>query len=318
MKLTQANTARAKLPAEKSEHIIWDPEMPGFGLRLRTGGARTFIVQYKLGAKHRRITLGNAAKVTAEDARRKARQLFGKIADGKDPANEKATSKAQAGHTLGVVVEDFIKQQEGHVRPATLKATAHYLRKQWKPLHSMALASIARANIAAEARTIALRCGPFAADRARSALSTFFAWAMGEGLCETNPVIGTNKAAPAVSRDRVLSDPETVAIWRAADPATDFGKIVRLLFLTGCRRNEIGGLRRNEIALGDSLIALPGERTKNGLPHDVPLSGLAKGVVESITREAREHVFGRRDTGFSGWRPTELPGRRPCAAGRKG
>jgi len=116
-------------------------------------------------------------------------------------------------------------------------------------------------------------------------------------------VIGTNRAAPAVSRDRVLSDAETVAIWRAADPATmgDFGRIVRLLFLTGCRRDEIGRLRRAEIALADSLIALPGERTKNGLPHDVPLSGLAKGIVESITREDRAHLFGRRDTGFSGW-----------------
>ncbi len=82
---------------------------------------------------------------------------------------------------------------------------------------------------------------------------------MGEGLCEHNPVVGTNKAAPAVSRDRVLSDAETVAIWNAADEATDFGKIVRLLFLTGCRRDEIGGLCPSEIALGDSLIAFPGE-----------------------------------------------------------
>ena len=88
--------------------------------------------------------------------------------------------------------------------------------------------------------------------------------------------MGTNKAAGQYkSRDRVLTDAEVVAIWKAADPATDFGKIVRLLFLTACRRNEIGWLRPSEIALGDSLIALPGSRTKNGLPHDVPLSGLA-------------------------------------------
>src|SRR5688500_11390741 len=100
MKLTSSNAARAKLPAAKPEHIFWDDEMPGFGLRLRSSGARTFIVQYKIGAKHRRITLGNAGKVTAEDARRKAKQLFGKIASGADPANDKAVSKAAAAHTF--------------------------------------------------------------------------------------------------------------------------------------------------------------------------------------------------------------------------
>ena len=103
------------------------------------------------------------------------------------------------------------------------------------------------------------------ADRARSELSTFFAWAIGEGLCETNPVTGTNKAGGDYQgRDRVLADAEVVAIWNAADPATDAGKIIRLLFTTGCRRNEMGGLRPSEIALGDSLIALPSERTKSG------------------------------------------------------
>ena len=89
--------------------------------------------------------------------------------------------------------------------------------------------------------------------------SAIFSWAMGEGLCQHNPVVGTNKAAPAVSRDRVLSDAETGAIWNEADEATDFGKIVRLLFLTGCRRAEIGGLCPSEIALGELTDCTPGE-----------------------------------------------------------
>jgi integrase len=300
MKLTQANVARARVPAGKSEQFFWDDEMPGFGLRLREGGARTFIAQYKIGEKHRRMTLGNASKVTAEAARRAARAAFAKVASGHDPANEKAVRKAEAAHTFGAVIEDFIAQQAAHVRPSSLEKISLYLRGHWKPLHGLALASITRADVATTARAIAKGSGPVAADRARSALSSFFSWAMGEGLCQHNPVVGTNKAAPAVSRDRVLSDAETIAVWNAAN-AGDFGKIVRLLFLTGCRRAEIGGLRPSEIALGDSLIALPGSRTKNGLPHDVPLSGLAKGILESIPREARTHVFGRRDTGFSGW-----------------
>src|SRR5688572_33300266 len=96
MKLTQTNVAKAKLPAGKTEAFYWDDEMSGFGLRLREGGSRTFIVQYKIGAKHRRMTLGNAFKVTAEDARKAAKQAFGKVAHGTDPANERATRIATA------------------------------------------------------------------------------------------------------------------------------------------------------------------------------------------------------------------------------
>ena len=302
MKLTQANVTKAKLPADKSEVFYWDDEMAGFGLRLRSGGSRTFIVQYKIGAKHRRITLGNAFKVTTDDARKQAKQIFGKVVGGHDPANERATRVAEASTGFGATVADFLQAQAGRIRPRTLAETTRYLNKSFKPLHGLALTSLTRAIVAAELRRIAKECGLVAADCARAKLSGFFAWAIGEGLCETNPVIGTNKAAgDSQSRARVLTDAEVVAIWNAADPNTDFGKIVRLLFLTGCRRNEIGGLRPSEIVLGDSLIALPGERTKNHLPHDVPLSAPAKAIVESLGWEGRAFAFGRGAAGFNNW-----------------
>jgi len=92
-----------------------------------------------------------------------------------------------------------------------------------------------------------------------------------------------------------------VTVWNAADPETDFGNIVRLLFTTACRRDEIGKLKPSEIALGESLIALPPKRTKNGRPNDVPLSGLAMGLVKSLDTEGEGCVFGLRGSGFSGW-----------------
>ena len=95
-----------------------------------------------------------------------------------------------------------------------------------------------------------------AADRGRSTLSAFFGWAIGEGIAEVNPVIGTNKSSKGASRERVLTDAELVAIWNAA-PASDYGRIVRLLMLTGQRRDEIADLRlRAEIE--DGQIALSG------------------------------------------------------------
>ena len=77
--------------------------MPGFGLRIRGGKRehRTFVAQYKIGAKHRRMTLGAVGKVDLENVRRKkAKQIFGKVADGKDPANERAVARSEASQTF--------------------------------------------------------------------------------------------------------------------------------------------------------------------------------------------------------------------------
>ena len=76
----------------------------------------------------------------------------------------------------------------------------------------------------------------------RSALSTFFSWAIQEGLTETNPVQGTGKADAGASRDRVLTQEELWQLWRSLGDDR-FSEIVRLLLLTGCRRNEIGRLQ---------------------------------------------------------------------------
>ena len=86
--------------------------MPGFGLRLREGGSRTFVVQYKIGAKHRRMTLGNAFKVTADDARKQAKQIFGKVVGGHDPASERAAPVAEASTSLAASVADFLQVRQ--------------------------------------------------------------------------------------------------------------------------------------------------------------------------------------------------------------
>ncbi len=165
----------------------------------------------------------------------------------------------------------------------------------------MALGAIDRATIAARLRILAKNSGAVASDRARSTLSAMYAWAIGEGLCESNPVIGTNKSSEGKSRERVLSDAELVAIWKAA-PNSDYGNIVKLLMLTGQRREEIGGLHWSEIDRDAKLIVLPAARTKNSRTHDVPLSDMALEVIDAIPqRVGRSLVFGRGRGGYSGW-----------------
>ena len=111
------------------------------------------------------------------------------------------------------------------------------------------------------------------------------------------PIINTNKRTEYVPRVRVLSDAEVAAIWSACDG--DFGRIIKLLLLTGCRRTEIAALRWEEVE-GD-LIVLPGERTKNGLAFEVPLAGMAQQVLGPKPDGTGGFVFGRRGTGFTGF-----------------
>jgi integrase len=136
---------------------------------------------------------------------------------------------------------------------------------------------------------------PVTCNRARSTLSATFAWAIGEGLCDANPVIGTNKKIENDPRERSLSDAETAAIWLAC-PDSDYGRIVRLLLLTGCRRDEIGSLRWSEIDFESRTITLAKERTKNGQAHSVPLSDAALTILQSVPQDG-DLVFG----GFGHW-----------------
>lgn len=202
---------------------------------------------------------------------------------------------------MGTVVNRFLGRQKKKLRPRSYAETERFLNRLWKPLHGLGLGKITQAIVANRLSLIATNHGATAADRARAALSTLFTWAMKEGLAPTNPVAATNKHAEGKSRDRTLSDAELAAIWKVL-PNDQYGAIVKLLVLTGQRRDEIGALRWSEVNVDKALISLPGERTKNHRPHDVPMSNLAKSILEAQPkRDDRELIFGTRQGSFQGW-----------------
>ena len=147
---------------------------------------------------------------------------------------------------------------------------------------------------------------PVAAARARSTLSGLFAWAIAEGLCDKNPVVGTRKPDEgAQARDRMLSDIELAAVWRAC-PDDDYGRIVQLLIFLGSRRQEIGGMRWSELDKRGAWT-LPGARAKNKHALVLPLPSATWGVIRSVPRVAdRDHLFsGNAERGFVSWGPAK-------------
>ena len=128
-----------------------------------------------------------------------------------------------------------------------------------------------------------------------------FTWAIGEGLCDHSPVTGTNKATDEVSRDRVLTNDELRSVWNAAGTG-DYGDIIRLLILTGQRREEVGGMLWSELDVPGATWRIGSDRTKNGIAHEVPLSSEALRILGKRRRSnSREFVFGTGEGPFQGW-----------------
>jgi integrase len=307
MKLTTANVAKLTLPAGKSDHIEFDDDVVGWGLRLRSSGKPTWIYQYRVGPRSRRMTLGTLAALSPSVARETAVKLYSKVRLGGDPANEKERAKAATAlaETFGDGVALYLKRQGQRLRARSLVEVTRHLNVHAKPLHRLQLVEIDRRAIARLVSALADSSGAVAANRTGSSIAAFFAWAIREGWIDHNVAATLNKQHEQ-PRSRVLSDSELRRIWAATSGADQYSSIVRLLMLTGCRREEIGGLQWSEIDFDKALITLPPARTKTKREHLVPLSAMAIEVLEAQPRRDREHVFGERPThGFRGWSPSK-------------
>jgi integrase len=264
------------------------------------GDSKKWDCQYRINGKQRRESLGDVRRVSLEDARKIARQRFAQVELGIDPAARRAQARAQA-LTLEAVIDRYLEAKQDRLRPNTFKAAERYFAEHWRPLHNLPLNAIKRSDVAARLQELVKAHGRTSAARARDNLSALFSWSMKEGLCEANPVMVTNDPTEGMpARDRVLNDSEVRAIWNACQH-DDFGNIVKLLLLTGCRREEIGGLRWSEINLDTGVMTVPGTRTKNHRTLELTLPEIAIDILRAQPRRREDYVFGVRGGTFSAW-----------------
>jgi integrase len=304
MRFTKASVEALELSLGQTERIVWDEDLPGFGCRVRPT-SKAWRIQYRVNRQQRSESLGDICKVSLDDARKTARARFAQIELGLDPAVDRAKAQAEAAAaklTLGYVAERYLDARKAALRPATLRAAVYHFGALWKPLRNRPIGDIKRTDVAARLGEIAKASGRVTAARARTNLSTMYTWAVREGLCEANPVTATNDPSEGIkSRERVLDDGELRAIWNACRD-DDFGRVVRLLILIGCRRSEIGGLRWSEIDLETAIMTIPGSRMKGHKPLELTLPPAALDILRSVPRrDGSDYVFGRYGGGFVGW-----------------
>jgi len=301
MKFTDKSVTNSnpKLPEGQKDRIFFDDRLRGFGLRVREGAKiKVWTYQYSLNNKTQRMTIGTWPAMSPGEAYDRACKLAAQRHAGGNPAQDKQVMQANK-ETFADVVALYLQAKRPELRDSTYTEAERYLTRDARSLNGRPLTLITQSEIADLLDTAKAR-GNAASRLLRSNLSALFTWAAQRGKATVNPVQATEKPKEQ-SRDRVLSNDELAAIWNAL-PEGDFGNIVKLLMLTGQRRSEIGGLRWSEIDLRQGQINLPGERTKNGHPHFVPLSGPVRAILEQQPH-IRDHVFGRGDSaeGFAGW-----------------
>lgn len=296
-----------KLVAEAPERIeVWDARLPGFGIRVSAAGTKSFILLYRHKGRARRITLGRYPVLSLSDARGRAREALAEVARGEDPQSQKVVDRA--GSRFDEAVRVFVRTYcQQHNRQSTRRETQRLLEarfvRRWR---ARDVREISKANVLEIIDEAVNEGTPSAANHALATIRLFFNWCVDRGLVEVNPCIRLKMPAKAVSRDRVLADAEVRDIWNAAcSMEYPFGTITQLLLLTAQRRNEVTQLRWSDLDFNAGIWSIPGEFTKNGVAHVVPLVPEAIEILKRVPRIDNDMLFpsragnGRAFSGFS-------------------
>jgi integrase len=253
-------------------------------LRVRIGssGAKTFILRKRVGGRARNLTIGryHERRFTLADARKRARALISDIEAGAEPTS--AERGRRAGQTAGTVKALFEEYRAAKSGLRSIGEIKRIFEKYVLPDMGGRLAdSVTRVDIT---RLIDGIAAPTMARAVGAQLSSFYSWAMPRlERLETNPCRDAWKPPKPPSRDRVLSDDEIRALWKAShDETAPFGPGVRLLLLTLQRRSEVFDADCAEFDLEKAVWTIPAARAKNGLAHVVPLSAAAVGELEDV------------------------------------
>jgi integrase len=295
---TDAAVKRLKSP-KTGQVDIFDRGYPGLALRLSYGGNRSWVYFYRIHGRLRRMTLGTYPALSLADAREAWRNARNDAQSGREPTRPRDPTDIDS--TFERALENWLKrdQSANRTRDAIKRLIDKDATTAWRHRH---IADIGRADVLDVIDRVVDRGSPITARRLHAHLHRFFTWHTGRGKIPLNPMAHLPKPGAETSRDRVLSDWEVAAVWKAAgELGWPFGDAIRLLILTGARREEIGGLKWAEIDA--DTIKLAGDRTKNGEPHKIPLSVPATIVLQHVPRIANsERVFTTNGkTSVSGW-----------------
>lgn len=293
------------LEKRASEYTVWDAKLPGFGVRVRPTGAKSFIIVYRAGtgrtAPVRRYTVAAVGKLAPEAARTQAKILLGNIANGADPAVEKRANRPKRDRLTFDELAQLYLDQYAKVRKSSWKNDEGYLKKpraKWKRRIASEITDDDVAELLEEIGATA----PVGANRTQSILHTLFSWAKEPGRkhVPVNPVADMRRRYQETPRERVLNDEEIRTLWWGLEdpglPASPpIALALRFILATMVRPGQSAGLLIPELVgfTGeDPQYHIPKNRVKKRREVIVPLNALAVATVrQAITRDDQGAVF---------------------------
>ena len=274
------------LPAGR-DTVIWDRALTGFGVRVYPSGAKVYVVQTRGPAGTKRITVGRHGVIGAAEARRRAALIIARVHAGEDPAERPA--QKPAGPTLAALAERYLREHVAvRCKPSTAAQYRLAIERYIVPaLGERAVSEIGRSQVADLQH--ALRDRPAMANLVIATLSRLIDQAVAWGVVQetTNPCRSAQKYRVR-RRERFLTDAEFRRLGQALDELEATGRLsphaaaaIRLLMLTGCRRNEILTLRWEDVHLEAQELRLPDSKTG---PRTISLSVEAADVLAAIPK----------------------------------
>jgi integrase len=261
---------------------------------VQPSGAKGWAVRYRHAGTPRKHTLGAYPAIDLKAARDLASKALRAVAEGRDPGREKIQERAAKPDTVETVARQFIERHcKRSNRPRTARETQRLLDLHVLPRwRSRLLREISRRDVLDLLDRIVDGGKPIAANRTFSAVRKMFNWAVARDIINTSPCAGVKPPTAERSRDRILTDSELRDVWHATIKiGGPFGALVRLLVLTGQRRDEVAQARWSEVDLDRRMWTLARERVKNDTPHDVPLSKSAVAILQALPRIGNEYVL---------------------------
>lgn len=311
-KITKRAVDAMPRAAMGARNYLWDDGLKGFGLMVTDKGARSYILQYRIGGRGnptRRVTIGkHGSPWTPETARNRASELLEQVRRKVDPFDaERATVEAataekesRAAHKVVLsrlafetIADNFIN---GYAKK-NLKRWKEYegvIARDLKPAFGITpLPSIISADISDLLDQIGER-GSSTALRAYNVLRAIDVYALEKEKrhykIAQSPLSDVQRPGTVAKRERHLADEELVSVWQAADGiGWPFLPIVRLLILTGQRLREVAHMQWVELDLDAATWLIPGERTKNGQTTLVPLSADAMAIISNLPKVKNDH-----------------------------
>lgn len=268
----------------------FDEFLPGFSVRVAPSGRKSFCVLYRRGRRLRRYTLGRYPPLSLSQARKMAKAALAEAAMGGDPAARKIDER-RAG-TFAELAAEYL---ERHAKPnkRTWKEDKRRIRKNLLPPLGPALAKeITRANLRRLLEDIVRRPAPAEANQTHALIRKIYNWAISQDLVEDSPCRGLPRPAKIRHRHHVLNEDDVLRFWNALSyESLVVAAALKLRLLTAQRGGEVITMLWKDVELDARWWTIPAERSKNGLPHRVPLSDAAIDVLRELEDTDSPWVF---------------------------